>query len=74
MGGSRRADTNGVANIVLVTERCHARMESLREMAYANGWLIRQNFDPATVPFLYRGAWVLLTELGAVEQLTGGAA
>lgn len=69
LGGSRCIDTNGLANLVYVHTGCHADLESHRERAVANGWLIRQGFDPSTVPFLYRGRWVLLTELGSVEQV-----
>lgn len=69
MGGTRRLDANGMSNLVLVDEDCHSGIESHRTMAYLNGWLVPQQADPALVPFLYRGRWVLLTELGAVEPV-----
>jgi hypothetical protein len=69
MGGTRRLDTNGLANLVMLCEPCHLRVESHRTEAYLNGWLVPQQADPALVPFLYRRRFVLLTELGAVEPV-----
>lgn len=65
-GGSKRDDTNSPANLVLICPDCHSEVESYREAAYAEGWLVRQTGDPAEVPILIeRGnRWVLLSPLG----------
>jgi 5-methylcytosine-specific restriction protein A len=52
MGGSKRRDTNGIENLLLLSPDAHARVESERTEAYANGWLVRQNAVPAAVPVL----------------------
>lgn len=49
-GGSRRADTNTLANLLLVCEPCHRYIESHRRWAYGRGFLLRQTDDPALVP------------------------
>lgn len=54
MGGTRRADSNEPQNLLLLcgtgTTGCHGRVEASRALAYAAGWLVHQNEDPATVP------------------------
>lgn len=67
LGGTRRLDTNGLSNIVLLCRSCHDVVESHRSLALLNGWLVSQHADPAVVPFFYRRRWVLLSDLGAVE-------
>ena len=56
MGGSRRAELNTPANIVLIcgsgTTGCHGEIESQREAAYADGLLLHDGQDPAVVPVL----------------------
>ena len=54
MGGSRRDDTNSLDNLVLLDDACHREVESNREQAYADGWLLRQHQRPEDVP-LRRG-------------------
>jgi 5-methylcytosine-specific restriction protein A len=71
MGGTRRRDTNDMPNLVYIHDGCHRVIESQRALAAANGWLVKQTDDPATIPFLYRGRWVLLTAMGAVENVAG---
>ena len=51
MGGSRRADTNQPANLVMLCDFCHHDIESHREDAYQDGWLVHAGVDPATVPW-----------------------
>jgi 5-methylcytosine-specific restriction protein A len=65
-GGSRRPETNLAGNALAICRDCHAFIESQREMAFRNGWLVRQSQTPADVPVLYRGRWVLLADDGTV--------
>lgn len=54
MGGTRRADTNSPANLLLLcgtgTTGCHSRVEASRAAAHQLGWLLHQTEDPAQVP------------------------
>lgn len=60
MGGTRRADINSPANLLLLcgtgTTGCHGHIESNRTEAYRNGWLVRASADPAEVPVLLEGS------------------
>jgi len=66
---------NGVASLVLMhgsgTTGCHGYVESHREQAYAEGWLIRRS-DPrpaCEVPLLTWQGWVLLLDDGTVQEV-----
>ena len=60
MGGTKRIEASGAANCLLLHSRCHADIESSRERALANGWLVRQSDIPASVPAkLWRGLTLL---------------
>ncbi len=62
MGGSQLPDTNLPQNLLVLCLSCHELVESQRSAAYAGGWLVRQNADPAAVPVLIGASrWVLLT-------------
>lgn len=63
-GGSRREDTNSPQNLILLCSPCHSWVESHRQTAYELGFLVRMNFDPATVPIKLGGRWLLLTQDG----------
>ncbi|MET1062470.1 MAG: hypothetical protein ABWX71_06205 [Aeromicrobium sp.] len=56
MGGSSRPELNTPANLIMLcgsgTTGCHGRVESRREQAYAEGLLLHDGADPATVPVL----------------------
>ena len=65
-GGSKAADTNQAANGLALCAECHRMVESDRVAALANGWLVRQGFDPAEVPVVLRGMWAVLTVEGKV--------
>lgn len=65
MGGTNRADTNVVSNGLWLCGACHLRVESHRQLAYENGWLVRQSADPALIPVLRRGVFVLLQDDGS---------
>lgn len=67
-GGSRLPEKNALSNCVLLCDfGCHRFVESYRTFAEREGLIVRSHDDPATTPLLYRGRWVLLTDLGAVE-------
>lgn len=74
MGGSKRAETHGPANLLMVcgsgTTGCHGHMESERTAALAAGWLVPQGVDPGSVPvLLWDGRRVLLDDRGGyVDQ------
>lgn len=60
MGGSSEAVTSDPSNGLIVHPACHAKIESHRETAYENGWLVSKALDPATVPVKTWMGWRLL--------------
>ncbi len=50
MGGTRRKDSGELSNCLLLHPRCHADIESNRERAIENGWLVPQYQDPESIP------------------------
>ena len=69
MGGSKAPETNSPANLIILcgtgTTGCHGWVESHRNDAYDQGFLVPHSHDPATVPVhhvLY--GWVRLTSQG----------
>lgn len=78
MGGTRRESTNGPAGLVLLCERCHAAVESQRDLARQRGFLVPQHTEPADVALIHHGVWSWLaddftvTPLGA-SDLPGSA-
>lgn len=54
MGGTRRASTESVANLVVLcgsgTTGCHGWVESNRDQARELGWLLRQQQEPEEEP------------------------
>lgn len=73
IGGTHRPCTNLPSNGLWLCRECHNTIESHRHNARANGWLVRQTEDPATVPVLYRGTWVMLDDLGNLHDVGGAA-
>lgn len=74
MGGSQLDDTNLSQNLLLLCPRCHEVVESERTAAYAGGWLVRQNADPATVPVLILAVERYLTPDGKYsDELPAGS-
>lgn len=72
MGGSRRPDTNGAANLITVcgsaTTGDHQRIESQPQWAADYGYRIRQNQTPSEIPvFTYSHGWVLLDDQGGMK-------
>jgi 5-methylcytosine-specific restriction endonuclease McrA len=64
MGGSQLPDTNAPQNLLLLCPESHEMVESERTAAYAGGWLVRQNWDPARTPVLILARAVFLTADG----------
>lgn len=61
-GGSRAADVNSPANLLLLCPSCHRAVEVYRSAAYGGGWLLRDRQDPARTLVLIRAErWVYLT-------------
>lgn len=69
MGGTKRPETNQAACGLGVCGDCHRLAESQREIAYANGWLVKQHHTPSEIPVLRRHAWVLLDNAGGFERV-----
>jgi len=69
MGSTRRPETNMPANALAVCPRCHSEIESYRSVSYDSGWLVHQSRNPADIPVLRRGVWVLLDDLGGVNPV-----
>lgn len=71
MGGSRDPKLNLPSNLLVLcgsgVSGCHGFTESRREEAYRHGLLVRRGDDPAVVPVMYRGAWVLLVDDGTTQ-------
>lgn len=69
-GGSRAADTNSPANLLLLCLPCHEVVETMRSEAYDGGWLLHDRQDPAAAPVLIGAErWVLLTADGRYEPV-----
>lgn len=70
MGGTRDASINSPVNLVSLcghgTAGCHGWIESHRDAAYRDGWLVRRNEDPAEVLIRTRELMVLLFEDGGM--------
>lgn len=71
-GGSKDPLTNTAANGVLLCRCCHMDIESYRETALSNGWIVRQGRDPREVPVLYRGnRFAYLRIDGSIDYVEG---
>lgn len=64
MGGTSRKNSGTASNGLLVHPKCHARIESQREIALENGWLVSQTADPLVVPVKLWHGVVLLDDNG----------
>lgn len=66
-GASRSTETHTLPNVLLLCPTCHGWIETHRDAAYTAGWLVHRGQDPALVPVLRWGRWVLLDSGGGVE-------
>jgi 5-methylcytosine-specific restriction enzyme A len=65
MGGSKRVDTNTASNGLDVCHSCHEYIESHREEALGQGWLLPQHaVNPSIHPVHLRGWTVYLDDDG----------
>lgn len=69
MGSTRRPETNLPANSLHLCAEDHAFLEVNRKDALEAGWLVSQHRTPALIPVLRRGVWVLLSDLGDVQEI-----
>lgn len=57
-GGSRRPDTNGIENLMMLNRDCHEWVEANRPWSWDHGFLVRQSAIPAGQPvWLYGVPW-----------------
>lgn len=71
MGGSKDPAAGSPANALWLHPNCHEQVEKNRAAALANGWLVRQGHDPATVAVKRWNGWVMLDRDGAMRILPG---
>jgi HNH endonuclease len=64
MGGTSDSDLAGASNCLYVHPHCHASLESNRKVALKNGWLVRNQYHPMTIPIFRWGLWVILDDEG----------
>ena len=69
MGGTRRVDTNGPANLLLLCDPCHGWVESRRDIARVWGLLVSQNWDPAQIEVRLVCGWTYLSPSGTYSGL-----
>jgi 5-methylcytosine-specific restriction protein A len=69
MGGSKDPVVGSAANGIWVHPHCHSKIESERERARENGWLVPQASDPSKVPFKKYNGWVMLNEDGTYTMV-----
>ena len=70
MGGSRLASTNLPSSLIAVCRNCHSWIEGHLEVARLRGWSVRQSVgQPAGVPVLRLGEWVLLDDEGGISPV-----
>lgn len=75
MGGSSAGDRHSLEKLLHTCgldnrTGCHGACHTHRHR-YRNGWAVRHgvDVDPANIPVLYRGQWVLLTPSGGVAAV-----
>ena len=71
MGGTRRTDTAGAANALLLHPSCHEWVERNRAAALDQGFLVTQQHDPAAIPVRLWNGWCLLTPDGGYIDSPG---
>ena len=69
MGGTKDDASRLACNGLFVHFRCHEKIERNREVALANGWLVRQSGDSQDQPVRLHYGWVLLNANGSVDFL-----
>ena len=72
MGGTKRADSGGPENAVVVHPACHVLIESNRNASLRDGFLVWQHKSPADSPILISGRWLLLNRDGSTTVYLRG--
>lgn len=54
MGSTLRPETNTASACLHLCRRCHLQIESMRNWALSNGFLVGQRDDPAAIPVWWR--------------------
>jgi hypothetical protein len=66
MGGTKDETTNLAANLIWLCRACHEWVESHRNEAKAQGWILGASESPAKTPLKWRGKYVYLHDDGRV--------
>lgn len=69
MGGTRRKDSATAPNGLYVHLKCHMDIESNRQAAFNNGWLVHQLAEPAVIPVRLWNGWFLLDDEGWTSRV-----
>lgn len=70
MGSSNRGSTNQASNLVSLCAQCHREVESNREIALLEGYLVPQHGEPSVYSIKHgRLGFVLLNDLGEMETV-----
>lgn len=69
MGGTNRKETGKASNGIYVHLKCHSNVESNRNDAVRNGWLVSQTDEPADIPVVLYYGTVLLRDDGSVDEV-----
>ncbi len=70
MGSSNRGSTNKASNLICLCEPCHREVESNREMALLEGYLVPQHGEPSAYSIKHgRLGFVHLSDLGEMETV-----
>lgn len=69
MGGTKRKESGTAANGIYVHLKCHMDIESNRQAAFDNGWLVHQLAEPAVIPIKLWDGWFLLDDAGAANRV-----
>lgn len=69
MGGTTRQESGKASNGLYVHLKCHSNIESQRNVALRNGWLVPQTGEPADIPVVLYYGTVVLSDDGSVNQV-----
>lgn len=69
MGGS--GEVNVLSNLIYLHPSCHLKhVESQRQRAFENGWILQRWQDSQEQPLMYRlDRWVILTDDGHIVEI-----
>lgn len=67
MGGTKRKESGTAANGIYVHLKCHMDIESNRQQALDNGWLVPQTSQPTDIPIKLWNGWHILNDAGEIN-------